>query len=128
MAQFPVNFAATGQPQALPVVNVPNGATQAVLSLDGATMTDPAMHASVTLDFSVDNGATFASQNPGPATNPYPVTMEIQGGTKDKHGNPLPSYDLGVPLPSPQLTTRKITGSVTVTGAALNTTGTLTIT
>ena len=125
MAQFPIRQ--RPGTQILPTANVPNGATQALITLDGSTMTDPALFFSLTLDFSIDDGATWASTNRGPGTDPYPVTAEMQGGSKDKHGNPIASYDIQVVLPSPDLTTRKVRGSVTVSGATLNTTATLTI-
>lgn len=105
--------------------NVPQGVSSVELQLDGTQMTDPALHLTVGLDLSLDGGATWASTNPGVATDPFPVAMETQGGSKTRTGAPVPIYNLGTNIPSPSSSTRQIKATVTITGTPLTTKGTL---
>jgi hypothetical protein len=107
-------------------INVPQGLTGALFSMDGTNMTDPAMHGSLQMDISLDGGVTWASTNRGPETNPYPVIMEFVGGTKDKNGNPVARYDRACVFPHPELATRQLRSQLVVAGAPLTTTATLT--
>lgn len=107
-------------------INVPQGITNALFSMDGAGMTDPAMQGSLQMDFSIDNGATWASANPSIDTNPFPVLMTFQGGAKDKNGQPIPAYHIACRFPHPELTTRQLRAQLIVSGVPLTTTATLT--
>lgn len=125
MPQFAVtNF--TGSRNFGPI-NVPQGITNALFSLDAASMTDPAMQGSLQMDLSLDGGVTWASQNRGPNTNPFPVIMEFIGGAKGKGGVPIPAYVLNCLFPHPELTTRQLRAQLIVSGVPLTTTATLSV-
>ena len=104
------------------------GLTTVELALDGSAMLDPALQLTVQLDLSLDNGVTWASTNRGPSTDPFPVTIETRGGSKDRFGNPRATYTLATTLPQPQLATRQVRGTLTIAGTPLTTSGTLTLT
>lgn len=129
MASFQItNFLGT---QAFGPQNVPANLTRAQIALDGTNMTDPAMQGSLMLDVSLDGGVTWASQNPSADTGAFPCAMTFQGGamTTAKPGKPsvpIPFYDLSCDIPHPELSTRRVKGSLTVSGVALTTTATLT--
>lgn len=107
-------------------INVPAGIATAKIALDAATMTDPAMTGSLQLDLSLDSGVTWAFSSRGPQTDPFPVLMTFQGGAVDKHGLPIPEYNLVVTFPHPELSTRQLRAQLIVAGMALTTTCTLT--
>jgi len=111
-------------------LNVPVDLTGALFSMDGALMTDPAMEGSLQMDFSLDNGATWASTDPSIDTNPFPVIMTFQGGamTIAKPGKPsvpIPAYYINCVFPHPELTTRQLRAQLIVSGVPLTTTATL---
>lgn len=107
--------------------SVPQNLTLAKLALDGASMTNPALHVELTLDFSLDGGTTWASTTPSRATDPYPLGITLDGGALDKSGNPRAEYFVNAPLPDPTNPNRRIRGVVTIAGTPLTTTGTLTL-
>lgn len=106
--------------------NVPQNATKVEMALDGAAMTDPALHVSMTLDLSLDNGATW--NLPHPQVDPFPIGMTLDGGALNRQGLPLATYTLGTQLPDPTNANRKIRMTVTISGTPLTTQGTVTIT
>jgi len=105
---------------------VPVGVTQIELALDGAAMTSPALHVSMALDLSLDGGSTW--NTPHPQVDPFPVTMTLDGGAKDRQGNPLPKYTIGTRLPDPSNANRRVRAVVIISGTALTTSGTLSLT
>jgi hypothetical protein len=104
-------------------INVPQAVTDALFSLDAALMTDPAMQGSVQMDLSLDGGATWASTNRGPDTDPFPVIMTFQGGAKM-----IPAYNVECHFPHPELATRQLRAQLIISGAPLTTTATLSAT
>lgn len=105
------------------------GVTTFTLALDGAAMTDPALRVRLDVDLSLDGGATWAADAPGPTFNPFPLFMTLSGGATDRAGNPLPTYFLSsTQIPAPASSTRRIRATVTIAGAPLTTAGTLTLT
>jgi hypothetical protein len=107
----------------IPSRAIPAGISAVGISFDGTTMLDPNLRLAVALDFSFD-GVTWASTNPGRATDPFPINATYSGGAKDRDGSPVPEYNLEVPFPPGP--TRFVKGSISVTGAKLTTTATLT--
>jgi hypothetical protein len=108
--------------------NLAQGVSSFKLALDGTAMTDPALHVTIAVDLSLNNGSTWATETPGPTFNPCPLAMTLDGGATDRGGNPLPTYFLGTDsIPSPQSSTRRIRAVVTIAGTPLTTQGTLTL-
>lgn len=116
------NFIGT---RSIPARSIPDAIQTLNLSLDGTNMTDPALQVALTVDFSPDGGATWASTSPGPAVNPFPVVVTFQGGATDKHGVPLSTYFWESP-PIPQGSARELQATLVVSGAHLTTTATIT--
>lgn len=108
--------------------SIPTGLTKAVLSLAGGAMTDPALTVTLQLDLSIDGGATWASTNRGPATDPYPTSSTIRGGGTRPRGGAQTEYIIGAVLPDPTNPGRQMRGTLTIAGTPLTTTGTLTVT
>lgn len=106
--------------------NVPLGATEIALSLDGGAMTNPALHVAITLDLSLDGGVTW--NNPHPQADPFPVGMTLDGGAKNRQGLPLGTYFIGTTLPDASNPNRRIRATVVISGQALTTAGTLSLT
>lgn len=106
--------------------NVPLGVTAIELALDGAAMTDPALHVAITLDLSLDGGATW--NDPHPAVDPFPVGMTLDGGAKNRQGDPLAAYTIGTSLPDPTNPNRRVRATVVISGTPLTTSGTLSLT
>lgn len=125
MPSFPINNLVGAR--ALGPVAIAQGLTNVTLSLDASTMTDSNLHVQLDLDLSLDNGVTWSSVNKGPVYMGYPLQMTLDGGAVDKHGAPLPAYIISADLPWPNLATRQIRGTVTVTGGSLSTTANLTV-
>lgn len=113
--------------RSIPARNLPQSFDTLRFTLDGSTITDPAMHAALTIDFSPDGGVTWASEHPGPTMNPYPVVWEFAGGMTDRQGNLIVDLFYETP-PIPDGATRQVRGSLVVTGAPLTTTATITAT
>lgn len=111
--------------QALGPATVPVGITEVKLALDGAAMTDPALHVFIGIDISLDNGVTWNS--PHPAADPFPIGMTLDGGATNRQGGPLAAYSLSCNLPDPSNANRKVRATVTIAGTPLTTTGTLTL-
>jgi hypothetical protein len=111
-------------------IAVPVGAVKAELRLDGSQMTDPALLIDLRLDFSIDGGATWATDGLKPELQPYPVRIVQPGGqmTRTTPPTPWPVYGFMAELPSPALATRRMRGSVVISGAPITTVGTLIIT
>jgi hypothetical protein len=96
-----------------------------MVEIAGAAMLNPAMSVIMTLDFSLD-GVTWASESPGPSTNPFPITVKFVGGALDRFGNPVNPSFRSI-LPSPGLSGRQIRGSLNISGASMTTVITITV-
>jgi hypothetical protein len=109
--------------------SIPQSVSAFKLALDGMAMTDPALRVRLDIDLSLDNGATWASAQPGPTFNPYPLFMTLSGGATNRAGQPLAEYFLSNDqIPSPASMARQVKATVTIAGAPLTTKGTLTLT
>lgn len=106
--------------------NVPVGTSEIELSLDGAAMTDPALHVAITLDLSLDSGVTW--NNPHPQADPFPVGMTLDGGAKNRQGGALARYTIGTFLPDSTNPNRRVRATVVISGTPLTTSGTLSLT
>lgn len=108
---------------------IAQGISKLSLQLDATAMTDPALIIDMTLDFSPDGGVHWASVAPGFSTDPFPITVKMIGGMRDKNGNPLTIYHVTVSnIPSQELTTRQMRAFVTISGVPLTTQGSLVLT
>jgi hypothetical protein len=96
--------------QTSPAVNVPAGATGVAIDFDGATMLDPAVHVDTVIEFAPD-GVTFRTIG----------GANFQCGGHTRQGDPLPSYPVNCDIPT-EGGTRKLRGTLTVTGGSLTTT------
>ena len=106
--------------------NVAQGLTGFTLSLDRDEWL-AGVSLALTVDLSLDNGATW--NNPHPQVDPYPVSLTAVGGVAlDKFGAAYPTTMIEVPLPQPSSTTRKIRATMVVVGGSLTATGNLTLT
>jgi hypothetical protein len=124
MPQFTVtNFTGT---QNFGPINVPQGISNALFSMDATNMTNPAMQGSLQMDLSLDNGVTWASTSRTVDTNPFPVLMTFAGGAKTKTGQPIPEYNIACVFPHPELATRQLRAQLIVSGVPLTSTATLT--
>lgn len=106
--------------------NIPLGVSSISLALDGTSMTNPALHVAITLDLSLDGGVTW--NDPHPQVDPFPVGMTLDGGAKNRQGQALGTYYIGTILPDASNPNRRIRATVVISGQALTTTGTLTLT
>jgi len=93
---------------------------------DGALLSNPATQISLMVDLSLDSGITWASEDPTPATNPFPVTITSQGGALDPQGNPInPSFSCMIP--GVGKSNRRAKGILIITNASANFSITLTV-
>jgi hypothetical protein len=123
---IPVSVAA-GTQRNIPARDIPQSLNALKISLDGSTITNPATHAVLTVDYSPDGvlWATEAvSEVDKAACVPFPIVWEFQGGMTDRAGNLI--TDLFVETgPFPDGIARQVRGTLQVTGAALSTTATI---
>jgi len=97
--------------------NVPSGLTTGVIAFDRTAWSDPAVTLDLFLEFSIDNGATWA----------FPAGMGAEGGVaRDKNGVVQTVSTLGFVFPDGP--TRKVQGTITIAGGPLTTNATLTLT
>jgi hypothetical protein len=89
--------------------------TSLILELDRTAWVDPALRITVSLDLSLDSGATWSSTSPGPATNPFPMSIEAVGGIiLDHQGNPLTKTTFGTGnIPNSGQSGRRLRGTFT---------------
>lgn len=108
LATVPINnFQGT---QTSPSVNVPAGADRVTVDFDGTTMLDPAVHVDTVIQFAPD-GVTW--RDIGGAN--------FQCGGHNRQGQPLTVYPVNTGIPA-EGATRKLRGTLTVTGGPLTTT------
>lgn len=94
-----------------PAVDVPQGATRAIVDFDESTMDNANTRIAASIQFAPD-GVTFREicRN----------DIVVQPGELDRHGNPI-TYQVNCDIPQ-EGATPKLIGSITVTGARLTTT------
>lgn len=109
-----------------PNLTVAQGLTAVLIEFDKTLgWTDPAVTLDVTLDLSLDGGATW--NTPAADVVPFPVGFTAEGGGLDKFGNPYTSATLSTSLPQDQLTNRRLRAVVTVAGGDLTTSAAITV-
>lgn len=101
------NFLGT---QTSPPVSVPAGATFVTAEFDGATMTDPAQHVVLAIDFAPD-GVTWREI----------TRSSFQSGGHNRQGQPLASYPVSADVPA-EGSNRKLRATLTVSDVPLTTT------
>lgn len=118
----------TYQPQTrlLGPVTVPQGATELTFTFDRTNWTDPAVTLAITIDLSLDGGATWNNPPEQAAPLPFGFTSEGGGGL-DKHGNPRTETTGTTSIPQPTNTQRRLRATVTIAGGPLTTNGSVTI-
>lgn len=109
-------------------IPIPDNVDVIRFSLDGLALSDPELFVKLTIDFSPDFGKTWASLNPGPDVNPFPVEVMFQGGSTDRSSLsniankvPLPEYFWESPIIPPGKS-RMIKGHLDIIGSKLTTT------
>lgn len=96
-------------------------------SLEGSTLLDKNIFLKLKIDFSLNNGKTWASEEPGPNVNPFPVEIIFQGGDIDRSSLdsiakklPLLEYFWNSPV-IPEGKGRMVKGNINVLGTKLST-------
>jgi hypothetical protein len=118
--------------RSIPARNIPASLDTLRFSLDGTNMTNPALHVTLTIDWSPD-GVLWASEAVTEADKarcaPFPVIWEFTGGQIDRHtGQPIATYFYETPAFPASAGQQQVRGTITVSGAPLNTTATITAT
>jgi hypothetical protein len=109
-----------------PNLSVAQGMTGVTIEFDKTLgWTDPAVTLDVTLDLSLDGGATW--NTPAADVVPFPVGFTAEGGGNDKNGVPYTSATLSTSLPHPELTNRRLRATITIAGGDLTTSAAITV-
>jgi hypothetical protein len=109
-----------------PTLTVAAGLTAVVIAFDKTLgWTDPGVTLEVTLDLSLDGGATW--NTPAADVVPFPVAFGAEGGGLDKFGVPYTEATLSTSLPHPELANRRLRAVVTVAGGDLTTSAAITV-
>lgn len=125
-ATYPVGTTTIGP------VNVPNGATLAVIRFSRDKWLDPAVKLTLRMELSLDNGATWSPNPSGESVWPwgiFPVVITAQGGESMGMGGVVETHTMQeVPLPDPNNNRRRVRFVRTVEGGPLTTVVTIDVT
>ena len=121
---FPERSYAVGSRQLGPV-NVPDGASLAVIRFGRSAWTDPGVRLNARLELSLDGGVTWCPSPNGQASWPwgvFPVKFSAGGGVRNgPDGNPSTETIVRIPIPEPNNPDRKVRVSMVVSGGDLTT-------
>jgi hypothetical protein len=105
--------------------SIPVGVSALTFAFDRAEWVEACL-VDVVVDLSLDDGVTW--NEPHPDADPYPAGFTVPGGDRlDKFGAVISQTVLRLSIPQSENTTRQLRATVTITGASLVTTGTLTV-
>lgn len=100
--------------------NLQSNITQAALEIDITQMTDPSQHYRATFDLSLDDGQTWASENPDPKYGLFPLVVTRDGGINHDKNGVLTTQRTGpVLVPGAGSSTRRIRGAITISGGPI---------